>query len=346
MAILEGPLNSLQEMAPREGLPYWIFWLLLCVILLLITFIFLRDKDLRRRLNSFLSAGKRKFMQLRIQVKLKKEKLKKIEVIRDLGRKAWSEDIKVEKAENIYAELHELEKRRNKHQKEWEEFFSKIMALNKQLVEFKQQHLSQIQEQQAFKKPFDQKLVDIIEKENLREKELHQIENNMADIRSNLDVTEKEIQRIEENSKFQNNGKISKKEGLKEKVTHLSAQRKELQQKFPELKREKEALGKEKEEVQKAIGEADNKIKGIEEIVREQTREFEREIREWEKKKETVQDKIREIEHLMEPLFENLGHIFDELRVNHPELVGLYIQIDRSNKTILDLIAQLENLHR
>jgi chromosome segregation ATPase len=80
--------------------------------------------------------------------------------------------------------------------------------------------------------------------------------------------------------------------------------------------------------------------------MREQTREFEREIREWEKKKEKVQDKIREIERLMEPLFENLGHIFDELRVNHPELVGLYTQIDRSNKTILDLITQLDNLHR
>jgi chromosome segregation ATPase len=346
MTILDEPLNSLQETAPREGLPYWIFWLLLCVILLLITFIFLRDKDLRRRLNSFLSGGKRKFMQLRIQVKLKKEKQKKVEVIRDLGRKAWSEDIKVEKAENIYAELHELEKRRNEHQKEWEKVFSKIMALNKQLVDFKQQHLSQIQEQQAFKKPFDKKLADIIEKENLQEKELHQIEKNIADIGKNLDGTEKEIQRIEENSKIQNNGKSSKKEEFKKKIVHLSAQRDELQQKFPELKKEKEALGKEKEEVQRAIGEANNKIKGIEEIVREQTREFEREIREWEKKKEKVQDRIKEIEHLMEPFFENLGHIFDELRVNHPELVGLYTQIDRSNKTILDLITQLENLHQ
>ena len=30
----------------REGLPYWIFYLLLCLILLLLAFIFLRDKDL------------------------------------------------------------------------------------------------------------------------------------------------------------------------------------------------------------------------------------------------------------------------------------------------------------
>ncbi len=31
----------------REGLPYWAFWLLLCIIILLLFFIFLRDKDLR-----------------------------------------------------------------------------------------------------------------------------------------------------------------------------------------------------------------------------------------------------------------------------------------------------------
>jgi response regulator RpfG family c-di-GMP phosphodiesterase len=107
-------------------------------------------------------------------------------------------------------------------------------------------------------------LTEIIEKENLQEKELRQIENNMADIGRNLDITEKEVQRIEKNSKLQNNGKISKKEELREKIVHLSAQKEELQQKFPVLKKEKEAFGREKEEVQKAIGEAASKIKGIE----------------------------------------------------------------------------------
>jgi predicted PurR-regulated permease PerM len=51
----------------REGLPYWIFYTLLCIILLLVTFIFLRDKDLRQRLNSFFFSAKRQLIKLRLQ---------------------------------------------------------------------------------------------------------------------------------------------------------------------------------------------------------------------------------------------------------------------------------------
>ncbi len=43
----------------QEGLPYWILWFLLCIILLLLAFIFLRDKDLRQRLNRFLFGAKK-----------------------------------------------------------------------------------------------------------------------------------------------------------------------------------------------------------------------------------------------------------------------------------------------
>jgi len=46
----------------REGVPYWILWFLLCIILLLLTFIFLRDKNLRQRLNSFFFGAKKKLL--------------------------------------------------------------------------------------------------------------------------------------------------------------------------------------------------------------------------------------------------------------------------------------------
>lgn len=67
-----------QSPAPdsREGLPYWIFWLLLCIILLLVVFIFLRDRGLRQRLNSFFFSIKRKLMRIRLHPRLKKRKTK------------------------------------------------------------------------------------------------------------------------------------------------------------------------------------------------------------------------------------------------------------------------------
>lgn len=61
----------------KEGLPYWIFWFLLCIILLLVVFIFLRDKSLRQRLNSFFFGIKKKLMKIQLHSRIKKEKQKK-----------------------------------------------------------------------------------------------------------------------------------------------------------------------------------------------------------------------------------------------------------------------------
>jgi len=255
---------------PREGLPYWIFWFLLCIILLLITFIFLRDKDLRQRLSSFLSGAKRKWRKIRLQAKLKKERQKKIDLLKELGKKSWGEDIKVEKSEEICTELKALDEKKNHCQMEWKEIFSKIQILNKKYEESRHLYRAQIKEQEDGKKSFEEKMIEI---------------------------------------------------------------------------KEKQGLEKEREEIQKKIDESGEKIKRIEEEDKTRSHEFEKEIREWQKEKEKVQEKINEIEKLTEPLFECLGKVIDEHRIDHKEFVVIYSQIDRANKTIQDLIHQIETLH-
>jgi hypothetical protein len=104
-AILEN-IFSRQTPAPgsSEGLPYWIFWLLLCFILLLLVFIFLRDKDLRRRINLFLFGAKKKLIKLRLHARLKRECRKKEDLIRDLGKKVWEDKLKIPKGEKTELE--------------------------------------------------------------------------------------------------------------------------------------------------------------------------------------------------------------------------------------------------
>lgn len=69
----------------REGLPYWIFYLLLCLILLLFAFIFLRDKDLRLRLNEFLSGAKKRMKRTQMRIRLKRENKRKTDLLKELG---------------------------------------------------------------------------------------------------------------------------------------------------------------------------------------------------------------------------------------------------------------------
>jgi hypothetical protein len=73
----------------HEGLPYWIFWFLLSLIVLLLLFILLRDKDLRRRLSLALAGAKRRMQKKRLQLRLSREKRRKIILCRGIGRTVW-----------------------------------------------------------------------------------------------------------------------------------------------------------------------------------------------------------------------------------------------------------------
>ena len=113
-AFIDNLLSSLQEPSQiaREGLPFWIFWLLLCVILLLVTFIFLRDKDLRQRVNAFFFGARRRFERLRLQVKIKKENQNKRDLFKELGNKTWEAGISHQQTGKISAEINALEKKK------------------------------------------------------------------------------------------------------------------------------------------------------------------------------------------------------------------------------------------
>jgi hypothetical protein len=46
----------------------------------------------------------------------------------------------------------------------------------------------------------------------------------------------------------------------------------------------------------------------------------------------------------MEPLFESVGRILDEARLDHEDMAVIYFQIDGVNKTIEELEIRLEHL--
>ncbi|MCX6565861.1 MAG: hypothetical protein NTW38_05480 [Candidatus Aminicenantes bacterium] len=81
----------------HEGLPYWIFWFLLSLIVLLLLFILLRDKDLRRRLSLALAGANRRMQKKRLQLRLSREKRRKIILCRGIGRTVWGGKIAPER---------------------------------------------------------------------------------------------------------------------------------------------------------------------------------------------------------------------------------------------------------
>jgi hypothetical protein len=95
--------------ASKEGLPYWIFWLLLSLIFLLLLFIFLRDKDLRRRLSLILAGAKKRMLIKRLELRLRRQKRRKTILWREIGRTIWAGRIDGDRFGPSFSRLGRLE---------------------------------------------------------------------------------------------------------------------------------------------------------------------------------------------------------------------------------------------
>jgi len=308
---LASSLQSLPDPA-REGLPYWIFWLLLSIILLLLFFIFLRDKDLRRRLSAFLSGAKRTMLRLRLQAKLNKERDKKSGLWKELGRKAWSEDIQVEGTAEVCRRLKVLEEEKSARQMEWQEIYSQIEALGKRYENVRKSQHETIRSEEALKKPFKDRMAELKGREKEHKKQRTQAEKEIRDGGAGPKAAGPAVDEIR--------GRLA---GIGEEEARLE---------------------KEMAAVQAELDARDRKIHEMELKHREEDRISEREIREWEKKKEAVQQRIIELKKTSEPLYESLGKTLDESRIEHKELALCYSQIDGVNKEIQDLQTRIEKL--
>lgn len=216
----------------QEGLPYWILWFLLCIILLLLAFIFLRDKDLRQRLNRFLFGAKKKLIRLRLQARLKMAKRKKGELHRELGQKVWDERLDVQGAEKISTTLAKLMESKASLLDELVETEIKISKLKKSLDE------------NIIKSQEEDKLTKKIEDENKKEmdelkKEINEWERNKVRVQEKIEKIEKRTvplfenlgvsadqTRIEHKALLLNYSKIDRN---KKRITDIEQQLKDLE---------------------------------------------------------------------------------------------------------------------
>jgi chromosome segregation ATPase len=306
-----------------EGLPYWTFWLLLFVILLLIIFIFLRDKDLRRRINLFLFGAKNRFIKLRLQARLKRECRKKEEIIRNLGKKVWEGKFKILKGEKIQQELDKLETDKKDLELESEDVHSKIMELKVAQEQFLEKHKDALTEQEST---------------------VRACLNKLAAIKGEEKVLERKVTEKQKELEGVNRGINSLKNKDSDKLEELIKRKEETDETINRLVDERLGLEKERKHHQEKSGEEDRKLKAIEENGRKRVREFHKEIKEWNRNNEKLLERIDHVVKKKDPLFERLGRQANESRENHQELSLFYSQIDRSDQRIDELEKQIKNL--
>jgi len=123
-----GAISPLNMVAPfsvepktlslQEGLPFWIFWFLLGIIGLLVLFIFLRDKELRRRIDFFFLSARHRSLQLHLRRQIKRERKRKSLLWAEMGLIVYQKRLLLNDAEAIFASLDSLEKKKAELQAE------------------------------------------------------------------------------------------------------------------------------------------------------------------------------------------------------------------------------------
>lgn len=342
---MDATLTAQSPAAAAEGLPYWLLWFLLCVILLLVAFIFLRDKDLRRRISAFLSGARRHMTRLRIQAKLKREREKKTALWRELGKQAWNEDIQADCIGDQCARLAAFDDEIGRHQKTWHDVYSRIEVLGREHDAAVKRFRELIAEQEQARRPAQEEMVGLAARKNEVLEALESALRETETAEAQLAALDKDARQIEANPKLADTDRAARLDKVRAKADSLAALVAALREKTPRLQDERYRLDRRLEEVEARVRVFNDSINRIDEEYRERLKAREREIREWQKAKERIQDKIVDVKRLMEPVFETVGRILDETRYDHEELTVVYFQIDGVNRTIAELEARLEHLN-
>jgi len=326
------------------GFPFWVFWLLILVILLLLAFIFLRDKDLRRRLDSFFMGIKNRMRRVRLQANLKKEQQKHETFMFNLGQKAWEEDVEVPSASALRNQLARMDKQKSDLEDKRAGLEEKIDGITKEMADFQKKQETAHLKLEAEMKPYLDKLEEVKLKEKDTGKRLSQKKHELDTAAKGMAMAEKDMLTLKSKSDVLEEVKKIELESLEEKIKELAAQKTAADAALRDLKTQKAGLDKEISSQQKSADELQRKIRKNKEKTKDRVRRLQKDIREWEKQRDKVSESIAELEKQKNPLFRNLGEQVDKDRVDHEELEILYTKIDRTKIKTQELEGQIKNL--
>jgi chromosome segregation ATPase len=330
----------------REGLPYWIFWLLLCIIILLLAFIFLRNKDMRRRLDSFFSGIKKNLIKIRLHSILKRENRKQENFILEIGQKCWEEGIEISTGEAVLSKLASMEETLSAKRSEQKESEKNIQDLKKNLEKIQKKHDINQTQLETDKNSIYQRLIKIRGKDNEISLQIIQHQKSREATVKKINATNKKVYELNNSKDLSAEKTNAEKEESTKKIKCLAKDIKEIDQAIDEQIKKKTKLEKEAEKQKDKKSEYNQQIKSINEKNKHEIRRFHKEVKEWEKTRYKVTEKILEIDKNKKPLYQNLGRLANDKRIDHKELAILYSKIDRSYNRENIIKKQIKNIDK
>ncbi len=329
---------------PREGLPFWLFWLLVCVIFLLVVIIFLRDKELRRRVDGYFLQLKKRMIKFRLKAKLKKVVRRKEELLMELGQTTYLQRLPVPRGENIRTELDKLERTQLLLQQELNDKESRITELKSRLGQNEQDLHLQVKNQNREKTENQEKILILKEQEKKTEMEILEQQKILVEQAQRLNRRRKEILDLNDAPKSSEEETRTERNRINDSMRRIQSEKETTNLEIQELLSKKIKLADESALKQKTLSDNVKSYKIREDKAQRTIRDLHKEIREWEKGRDRLLEKMASLKKKQRPLFESLGMLIENERIDNNELTVYYSRIDRANTRISDIKQQIEAL--
>lgn len=335
------------QAAAQDGFPLWPFYILLCVSLLLIVFIFLRNKDLRVKMNFLFSGAGRRMQSVRLKIKIRREREKRSLLLAEAGKNAWLARIEVRGIEREIMALAGLEEKLNGLHVEWHRAFGHLEELNRR--------------RDDKDRAFSLKLDGLYKKQAPLKERLKETRNERKELSQSIHGAEKEIMATRPRtgdttvlpplgrpeqphlfSREQQTGRAG--DGLSDGDHRLLEHLADMDERLTDLQGRQASVDGNLAEIRYSLASVTEAIRRAEEDRRLAVLGIDREIQEAAKVRDSIQKTIVQSRKRMEPFFQAIGRAIVRERIPREDLDIFYIQFDEVERRIRELQKELDEL--
>ncbi len=346
------PTGVLQEAvlppASSEGLPFWLLYVLVCVVILVTAFLFLRNKEFREKLNFFFSGAGRRMKALRLKAQIRRERNKRDLLFQEVGKKAWVENIEVRGTEREIKALTALQAKLDRLHAEWHKAYTRAEEINGGRGEkdrtfalkldglYKEQAPLKVRQKAA-----REERKALLQSVRGAEHEIRGSGGPSDRLRNGRPAPEDEGPGLFASPQAGPGPDADAVDGRPPIEGHIA----ELESRVSVLRARKDVLDIELSGLRDSLHTIGETIRRTEEARRLAMNRIDEEVREADRARETVQRTILQTRRRMEPFFQAVGKAIARERLRRDDLEIFYIQFEEMDRRLRELGRQLDDLY-
>lgn len=325
-----------------RGVPAWVVWALVGVIVLLVVFILIRDKRSRKALKNFFVWIADKIRVVRLKSQMGKKEQERSGLMTELGRTAWEKQIENPEIATDRQEITNLKKDEASLTAQIEKMDNDIQRLREKGERDDQAQKSKISEIEKEKAPLEKQHKELVGEKDKIESRIKEDEKSLEKITKSIENHKREIEKTDRDGYLSKIEKEMKRKEHKREIENLETRLPQNKERLTRSKEDRKKILKNIGDLETEIKTHDDRLDALKKEWRERQKKDEEEISGIQKNRKALGIKRIGIRKEITSLFETIGEKLDRNRIDHDDLKPVYSRIDQIDKTMKDLQEKID----